>query len=134
MNEKIAKFFQHNGLSTSFQEELLEVLHEYENDSLLLQEHIYMLCHQFSFSEADELVKVVLEDETVIISPSKGHEDISRRLDGFRDVSLLGLGGMGEVRRVYDEDLDCFVAMKLLHEHLKDSAIHVAHFQNEAKI
>ena len=35
-------------------------------------------------------------------------------VDRYRDLGLLGSGGMGEVRRVYDPQLDRIVAMKIL--------------------
>lgn len=134
MNEKIAIFFQKNNLSSSFQADIIEACLAYADDKVILQEHIYMLCHQYSFAHPEEIVATIFDDETVIIAPLKGGATHTRILDGFQDVSLLGLGGMGEVRRVYDQDLQCFVAMKIIHERLGESSLHVDLFQKEAQV
>lgn len=40
-----------------------------------------------------------------------------RETQRYREIELLGMGGMGEVWLVHDEQLGCYWAMKLLHEH-----------------
>ena len=49
-------------------------------------------------------------------------------------LGVIGVGGMGEVLRIHDPDLDRPVAMKVLGERLGDSAEHVARFVREAQI
>lgn len=39
----------------------------------------------------------------------------------YREIELLGVGGMGEVWLVHDEQLGCYWAMKLLHEDAKEA-------------
>lgn len=135
MDTKIVRFFQERQLSESFLQDVLRIKEEFVSDNLLLHEHMYMLCHQYSFDEPEHLLQLLGSDETIIVSSAGGEEKPKRRvLDGFVDDSLLGLGGMGEVRRVFDQDLDCHLAMKILHERLMNHKSHVDLFQHEAKI
>jgi len=52
----------------------------------------------------------------------------------YEDIGLLGVGGMGEVRRVRDNLLQRRMAMKLLHPRLRVSARGVARFVEEAQV
>ena len=51
----------------------------------------------------------------------------------YTDQGLLGTGGMGEVRRVRDQDLGRTVAMKIIHPHLAGTASAVQRFLAEAR-
>ena len=52
----------------------------------------------------------------------------------YDDLGLIGMGGMGEVRRVKDHTLDRIVAMKIIHRHLMISPQAHARFIEEAQI
>ena len=136
MHAKIVRFFQERQLSEPFLQEIQAVIRECFSDKILLQEQIYMLCHQYSFEEPDLIFQLIGSDETIIIDKEgkEGSVKKQRELDGFLDESLLGLGGMGEVRRVFDQDLNCHLAMKILHERLMNNEDHVQRFQHEARI
>ena len=56
-----------------------------------------------------------------------------RSLTRYDDLGLLGEGGLGEVRRVYDRELDRVVAMKLLREDVANPAS-IARFLEEARL
>jgi serine/threonine-protein kinase len=51
----------------------------------------------------------------------------------YRDRGLIALGGMGEVRRVYDEVLQRTVAMKCIRPELGDDAVYRERFREEAR-
>lgn len=52
----------------------------------------------------------------------------------YEDRRLIGLGGMGEVRRVYDKRLRRNVAMKILREPFQSNRIAVQRFLEEAQV
>lgn len=52
----------------------------------------------------------------------------------FEDLGLLGMGGLGEVRKVRDISLGRSVAMKLLHEEYHHNEAIVARFIEEAQV
>src|SRR5262245_45041142 len=55
------------------------------------------------------------------------------KLAHYQILAPLGVGGMGEVYRARDARLDRDVAIKVLPEHLADSAEALARFEREAK-
>jgi len=55
------------------------------------------------------------------------------RISGYRVVSLLGAGGMGEVYRAHDPKLDREVAIKILPEKMSADPERIARFQREAR-
>lgn len=54
-------------------------------------------------------------------------------IDEYKLVTLLGEGGMSAVYRAYQEELDRYVAMKLLSDKLLDDNTYVERFNQEAK-
>ena len=52
----------------------------------------------------------------------------------YHNTGSLGTGGMGEVRRVWDDVLDCEVAMKVLLRRHVDSPSHITRFEREWRI
>ena len=55
------------------------------------------------------------------------------RLGGYEIVSPLGAGGMGEVYRAKDPELDRHVAIKVLSERLARHSESIQRFKREAK-
>ena len=55
------------------------------------------------------------------------------KIGGYRVVSLLGAGGMGEVYRAHDPKLDREVAIKILPEEMSADPERIARFQREAR-
>ncbi|MGZ6388863.1 MAG: serine/threonine-protein kinase [Ktedonobacterales bacterium] len=58
---------------------------------------------------------------------------IGTTLGGFQLTSLLGAGGMAEVYRGYDPQLERDVAVKVLPQHVARDPRYVARFRNEAQ-
>ncbi len=83
-----------------------------------------------------EKEKVVLK--TTQSSPEDGLSDSS--LDGSPDLGAryeihecLGRGGMGAVYKIYDKDLACFLAAKVIRQELAENAQAVKRFDQEIK-
>ncbi|MFT3769747.1 MAG: bifunctional serine/threonine-protein kinase/formylglycine-generating enzyme family protein [Minicystis sp.] len=75
--------------------------------------------------------------ETVTVAPGEGGAAplAGIRLPArYRDRGRIAAGGFGEVRRVYDTELDRVVAMKLLRADVAASAQLEARFLNETKL
>ncbi|MFT4627459.1 MAG: serine/threonine protein kinase/formylglycine-generating enzyme required for sulfatase activity [Myxococcota bacterium] len=62
-------------------------------------------------------------------TPSRGPDPAAR----YDDLGLLGVGGMGEVRRVRDRDLNRVMAMKVIKAGLMNKADVLARFVEEAQ-
>lgn len=60
-------------------------------------------------------------------------EDIDD-LGGYEDLGRLGIGGMGEVRRIRDPKLHRILAMKIIHYHILEEDILSARFIEEGQI
>ena len=59
---------------------------------------------------------------------------IGKRLDGrYEFLELIGVGGMAEVYRVYDNVKKCDVAVKVLKEEFSKNREFVRRFKNESK-
>jgi serine/threonine protein kinase/formylglycine-generating enzyme required for sulfatase activity len=59
---------------------------------------------------------------------------LPRSPERYEDLGLLGMGGLGEVRRVYDRVLDRTVAMKLIRIEAPPSPRETARFCEEARV
>src|SRR6266851_3975868 len=57
-----------------------------------------------------------------------------RRLGKYELQQRLGLGGMAEVWKAYDTQLQRYVAIKLLHPNLQADPTFVTSFQREARV
>ena len=65
---------------------------------------------------------------------TRGVFDLTGEMLGkYRLVEKLGQGGMAQVYRAYDPDLDRYVAVKLLHPHLTGDEEFTARFRREAR-
>ena len=93
---------------------------------------------------ADQTMTIEVTQESVEESSSGG---VTNALDvqplrnvekssygSYRVERLVGRGGMGQVYKAYDEQLDRFVALKVLAKEWTDSAEFVARFRREAKL
>ena len=67
-------------------------------------------------------------------TPTAAPETAAPQTHGrYRDLGPLGTGGMGEVRRVHDPELNRVMAMKVLREELRSRPRSVARFISEAQ-
>src|SRR5579884_4379466 len=57
-----------------------------------------------------------------------------KRLDKYELRERLGHGGMAEVWKAFDTQLQRYVAIKMLHANLKDDPHFVARFEREAQL
>jgi eukaryotic-like serine/threonine-protein kinase len=78
--------------------------------------------HSYSFDEEEPT------REFPIIGIERG-ESIGR----YRDLGLIGHGGMGEVRRIRDLDLNRVMAMKIISEKIQGKPLAVSRFVEEAQ-
>ena len=62
------------------------------------------------------------------------NEDEPQRLGRYIDLGVLGIGGMGEVRKVLDENLKRTLAMKIIHPRLMASRRSISRFVEEAQV
>ena len=60
--------------------------------------------------------------------------EVPRMLGRYEERGLLGLGGMGEVRRVKDLGLNCNLAIKIIHRRLLGNERFEERFRQEAQI
>src|SRR5512139_2653150 len=59
---------------------------------------------------------------------------IGRTIGKYRIVEHLGRGGMAEVYKAYQPNLDRYVAVKMMHTFLSDEKEFLARFEREAKV
>jgi tRNA A-37 threonylcarbamoyl transferase component Bud32 len=59
---------------------------------------------------------------------------IGRTIGKYRIVAHLGRGGMAEVYKAYQPNLDRYVAVKMMHTFLSDEKEFLARFEREAKV
>jgi serine/threonine protein kinase/formylglycine-generating enzyme required for sulfatase activity len=97
-----------------------------------------LLCIGDAFVRAGVILLAALEEEASArrrtiarSSPFEGDDPI---LERYEDRGPIGRGGMGEVRRVYDRELDRLLAMKILSHDLVDDATARARFIAEARV
>jgi len=79
---------------------------------------------------------LVVEDEAsaAIPAPNVDAESEANYLGQYRDLGLLGRGGMGEVRRVHDPILNRNLAMKIIHPNALESSDLVTRFIEEVQV
>jgi serine/threonine protein kinase/formylglycine-generating enzyme required for sulfatase activity len=81
-----------------------------------------------------DAVTPVTPQRQVAPPPTEPRSDADRvGLDGYTDLGLLGVGGMGEVRRVLDRELNRAMAMKILRPELVPKRRAVRRFLEEAQ-
>jgi len=60
-------------------------------------------------------------------------ELIGKQLGKYKIITQLGRGGMAEVYKAYQANLDRYVAIKVMHTHLAEDPDYVKRFEREAK-
>ena len=76
----------------------------------------------------------ILAEESPVLSPSPLADAIPARLGPYRIVTLLGAGSMGRVYKGFDEQLERYVAIKVISRSLAENQNYVDRFRREAKI
>ena len=66
--------------------------------------------------------------------PAQQPERVLGSLGRYEDLGFLGVGGMGEVRRVRDPSLRRSMAMKIIHQDMMGSSQLVSRFIEEAQV
>ena len=66
--------------------------------------------------------------------PKKQSDVNTKRIGPYRDLGPLGVGGMGEIRKIYDERLNRTLAMKIVHKDLLKRSAVIARFVEEAQV
>ena len=88
-----------------------------------------------SFLEKAALREIAHEFAGTAGSASSSHQDwIGRRVGNYQFLSLLGVGGMGEVYRAHDTKLKRDVAIKILPDEASLDSDRVGRFQREAEV
>ncbi|MCI0412401.1 protein kinase [bacterium] len=95
------------------------------NFTLMEGEIIYGVARRRTSIRAQEEEEV--EEEVPV-------EAIPARLGPYRIVTLLGAGAMGRVYKGFDEQLERFVAIKVISKSLAENERYVERFRREAKI
>jgi len=110
----------------------LGVEEEFEiNCTVMEGENIYGVARKERPVEAP---KEMEEMEVSDIAEEESQEVIPPRLDHYRIVTLLGAGAMGRVYKGFDEQLERFVAIKVLSRSLACSKENLQRFLQEARI
>lgn len=83
------------------------------------------------------MTTLAIDDSTVPPPPPRCRVGIGERFllpKHLDDGGLLTVGGMGEIRRVYDRCLRRYLVMKVLRLDLKENATAIERFANEAQV
>ncbi len=85
-------------------------------------------------SSASFLAGDALEIEAKHLALSMGQDLTGQQFGRFTITGVVGRGGMGEVYRARDAELDRNIALKILPAHLSEDADRLARFRREAKV
>ncbi len=97
---------------------------------------LLIILQQWGWTSEQETEEAI--DETQLLEESK-QSDSSPKLthqesSEYKDIQQLGKGGMGEVRKVQDQQLNRMVALKSLHSKWKDDHNALSRFLKEAQL
>ncbi|HSP06454.1 MAG TPA: protein kinase, partial [Acidobacteriota bacterium] len=114
---------------------------QFEINCTCLEDMIYgVLRRDSSWEAVAEMIDAVGTEESAALLEEEaeeleGREDvIPGRLGPYRVVTLLGAGAMGRVYKGYDEQLDRYVAIKVIGSSLAADSEYLNRFHHEAKI
>lgn len=129
-----------NGFAATKIDSLWEYAQKVESPPVTFNPELFTSESEPSSFVADESSKVLvsmaeLSDHGELhVSATVNEAAQVRMLGRYTDICLLGVGGMGEVRRVRDQDLNCNLAMKIIHKRLVHSGSNEHRFRQEAQI
>jgi serine/threonine-protein kinase len=92
-----------------------------------------MISGQYQYPQSSSLIQNHFEDFASNLEVSQRSEQMTSQFSRYQDLGLLGKGGMGEVRRVLDRDLNRSVAMKIIHQKFTNQRGLMARFIEEAQ-
>lgn len=125
MERRFAELVRRFGLSSALQKELSTLMREYIDESLQKGRSVLSEAssHDTLIPESADMEGGVLPNLVRAMDPGKRYEDLG----------YLGIGSMGEVRRVKDKHLKRVVAMKVLRSELVEDFALLARFIEEAQ-
>lgn len=110
----------------------------FEINCTCLEDMIYgVLRRDSSWEAVAQMIDMVGPEESsadLQTEPEEREDLIPARLGPYRVVTLLGAGAMGRVYKGYDEQLDRYVAIKVVGKSLAADAEYLTRFNREAKI
>lgn len=89
---------------------------------------------QVTLQPEEEQTSSVHEHQTIIPEETQETTTPEPQIGNYDDLGLLGVGGMGEVRRVRDRSLNRTLALKKIHQNLITSRRAFSRFVEEAQI
>lgn len=121
---------KHNTVLTEeVQEDLYKTLYESSPKTIT---HVDMTVFGTSVYLDGEVPKMVYHTDNP--QRSQSSEVDVKYIGPYRDLGLLGVGGMGEIRKIYDERLNRTLAMKIVHKELLKRSAVIARFVEEAQV
>ena len=101
-----------------------------------LREQVWRLLAADRDAEGSFLARRAIEDAARLLMPGDpaGHLSPGAKLGPYEITGILGAGGMGEVYRARDTNLDREVAIKVLTAAFAGDARYMARFEREAKL
>ncbi|MGH9940140.1 MAG: protein kinase domain-containing protein, partial [Blastocatellia bacterium] len=99
-------------------------------DEALLREVVELLGKE---AEAARLESQAIARVTELMGETNDESLVGRRIGRYRVEARIGAGGMGEVYKAWDEELQRFVALKTLSAEFTADADRVRRFEQEAR-
>jgi Tol biopolymer transport system component/predicted Ser/Thr protein kinase len=127
--EQIERLY-HAALERDADERTAYLKHACAGDQALRQEVESLLAHE---KTAEDLLHALEPVAAAMIQADANPSPVGTSLGPYQILSLVGAGGMGEVYRARDTRLERTVAVKILPDHLSDSAELRERFEREAR-
>jgi eukaryotic-like serine/threonine-protein kinase len=127
IEEKIKEVLsRHKTLNTSLTEDLLALWEQQRKTQLFTVDRTL-------YDTSIDLMSGEQQSGQEIPEPQRKEESLPQ-LGRYDDMGIIGSGGMGEVRRICDKDLNRVLAIKIIHEQLLSNDTATARFIEEAQI